>query len=182
MEVLKPIGLSVLDAFRKRNQKELRKLDDVLLKKAAKDFSKSLLEFAVITYVLSKITSKPRFLAKERKKEITNVEDSLKSAVDLLDIGEEALIIAAFKKVENAIFALEKTDRRFMVDLVSKGKLKAAATLYAQGISLGLSSEMTGMEKQDILEYAGRTMMFDRVKEERTIMERVKSARRLIGG
>ena len=55
-----------------------------------------------------------------------------------------------------------------------------AATLYAQGMSLGVASEMTGMEKQEILDYAGETMMFDRLKEEKPIAERMKFARKLI--
>jgi hypothetical protein len=55
-----------------------------------------------------------------------------------------------------------------------------AATFYAQGMSLGVSSDMTGVEKQEILDYAGQTMMFDRMKEEKTIKERMKIAHQLI--
>ena len=55
-----------------------------------------------------------------------------------------------------------------------------AATFYAQGMSLGVASEMTGIQKQEILDYAGQTMMFDRLKEEKTIKERMKIARQLI--
>ena len=55
-----------------------------------------------------------------------------------------------------------------------------AATFYAQGMSLGVASEMTGMEKQEILDYAGQTMMFDRLKDEKTIKERMRIARQLI--
>ena len=63
---------------------------------------------------------------------------------------------------------------------MSKGRLKVAATMYAQGVSLGLASEMTGIEKQEIMDYAGKTMMFDRVKDEKTVLERIKNARNLI--
>jgi hypothetical protein len=47
-------------------------------------------------------------------------------------------------------------------------------------MSLGVASDMTGMEKQEILDYAGETMMFDRLKEENPIAERMKIARKLI--
>ena len=90
-------------------------------------------------------------------------------------------ILTMFPVLEKAVASLEQRDPRFVVDLVTKGKLKMAATLYAQGMSLGVASEMTGMEKQEILDYAGETMMFDRLKDEKPIAERMKFARKLIG-
>jgi hypothetical protein len=37
------------------------------------------------------------------------------------------------------------------------------------------------VEQQEILDYAGETMMFDRLKEEIDIKERMKRARKLLG-
>jgi hypothetical protein len=39
---------------------------------------------------------------------------------------------------------------------------------------------MTGLDKQEILDYAGETMMFDRLKAEKGINERMKVARKFI--
>ena len=69
-----------------------------------------------------------------------------------------------------------------MVSLVNKGKLKMAATFYAQGMSLGVAADLTGLEKQEILNYAGESMMFDRLKDEKSISERMKAARRFLRG
>ncbi|MBI5047018.1 hypothetical protein HZC07_04800, partial [Candidatus Micrarchaeota archaeon] len=55
-----------------------------------------------------------------------------------------------------------------------------AATMYAQGLSLGVSSQTTGLEKQEILDYAGETMMFDRLKDVKDISERMKFARKML--
>ena len=68
------------------------------------------------------------------------------------------------------------------MDLVTKGRLKMAATIYAQGIGLGVAAEVTGLDKQEILDYAGETMMFDRLKEEMTIGDRLKNARKFLSG
>lgn len=96
--------------------------------------------------------------------------------------NNETQVLACFKEIEKAISCFDSKDPRFAIDLITKGKLKMAATFYAQGMSLGVASEMTGMQKQEILDYAGQTMMFDRLKEEKTIKERMKVARQLISG
>ena len=72
------------------------------------------------------------------------------------------------------LFRSEASDRRFITDMLSKAKLKVASTLYAQGFSLGNASEITGVEKREIQSYAGGTMMFDRVKPEKTMVQRLK--------
>lgn len=145
------------------------------------EFSDIYLKLAVITYMLSKILSKPRLISRERYDDLKQIELTLKDIIKSLAKQNEKQLLLNFKKTENAILSLEKRDKRYMRDMLSKGKLKVAATLYAQGFSLGRASEMTHVEKQDILEYAGRTMMFDRVKNEKGIMQRIRSARRLIG-
>jgi len=62
---------------------------------------------------------------------------------------------------------------------LQKGKLKIASVLYAQGISLGNASELTGSDKREVLLYAGQTMMFDRLKEKRGIEDRMKELRKI---
>ncbi len=97
-----------------------------------------------------------------------------------MDDSNEAELLELFTEMEQSIACLESKDPRFVTDLVTKGKLKMAATFYAQGMSLGISSEMTGLEKHEILDYAGETMMFDRLKEEKSIDDRMKMARKLL--
>jgi len=131
----------------------------------------------VLSYVLSKIISKPRFLNKENEKKMQTIESSLDN---IIKAENEEDAFNKSKDVVEAIKLLEKDDPRFLIDLMSKGRLKVAATAYAQGVSLGTASEMTGMDKQEIMDYAGKTMMFDRVKDEKTIEERLTFARKLI--
>lgn len=177
MENWKGITTSILNAFEKRNQKKLRKINDDMLKETMVGFTKIFYELAVLSYVLSKIASKPRFLRKENEGRMNAINSAL---VTVLKSENEDDALGKYKGVVEAIKELEKDDPRFLIDLVSKGRLKVAATAYAQGVSLGTASEITGMEKQEIMDYAGKTMMFDRVKEEKTIEERLTFARKLV--
>lgn len=144
------------------------------------DFNKPVYELAVVSYILSKIASKPRFLTSQNRQFLKKIEENIRKLIRSFGREDEKLIFDSFTKINNSISSLEKVDRRFVRDLVSKGKLKTAATMYAQGMSLGLASSMTGMSKQDILDYAGKTMMFDRVKDEISLKDRLKAARRAI--
>ena len=170
----------IFTAFKKRDQRRLRKLNDQVLKEASTDPTEVNLRLAIISYVLSKIVSKPRFLGSECEPCLRDIEFALKNLMRGMKSGRESQVIPPFSEGEKGVACLDKKDSRFVIDLVTKGKLKMAATFYAQGMSLGVASEMTGMEKQEILDYAGQTMMFDRLKDEKTIKERMRIARQLI--
>jgi len=158
----------------------LRKLNDKVLKECAIEFTRANANLAVFSYVLSKIVSKPRFL--RSKVQLRNIELALERLLRKARSGDEKQVLSEFSKLEDSITALEETDQRFLIGLVTKGKLKMAATFYAQGASLGVASQLTGIDKQEILDYAGQTMMFDRLKEEKTITERMKTARAFLSG
>jgi hypothetical protein len=172
----------VLAAFRKYDQRNLRKMNDEILKSTALDCDKVCFDLAVFSYVLSKIVSKPRYLAPEYGKSLKEIAGVFQIIVDKLDYADEDELLALFTDLESSIAHLEDRDPRFVVDLVTKGRLKMAATFYAQGMSLGVAAEMTGLEKQEILDYAGETMMFDRLKDEMTIEDRIKTARKFLTG
>lgn len=171
----------ILKAFKKRKHSRLRKINDRVLRDAVLSLKESYYEMAVLSYVLSKIVSKPRFFRTENRKAIEDIEKSLSSLSSAKpDAGAEELH-PLFRRVHAAVSRLELRDPRYITDLFSKGKLKMAATLYAQGISLGVASDETGIDKQEILDYAGETMMFDRLKDEKGIAERMKVAREFAG-
>jgi len=172
----------IATAFKKRNQRRLRKLNDDVLRLTSQDCSQVNFNMAVFSYVLSKIVSKPRYLSVECGSAIKAMEKVLDRIVNRMDSATDEELLGLFDELEKSIGGLEQMDARFVTDLVTKGKMKMAATFYAQGISLGVSAEMTGLQKQEILEYAGETMMFDRLKEEKSIDERMKVARKLLTG
>lgn len=173
--------IDILSAFRKRNARRLRKLNDEVLMSAATDFNIVYFNLAVYSYVLSKIVSKPRFLRRENDQTLDGIARVLEKLIRQYNsFANENDILTTFSELAEMIETLEEHDQRFITDLVTKGKLKMGVTLYAQGMSLGVASELTGMEKQEILNYAGETMMFDRFRDQVSILDRMKMARKLL--
>ncbi len=181
MNSLKQLCSSLLHQFRKRDEKALRRLKNSILDEASLKSSKLFFEIAVIAYVLSKITAKPRLTSKEYRNELTRIEKALNELYNGVGRYDDAGLLKIIRKIEGEIRALEKVDRRYIRDIISKGRVKLAATMYAQGISLGIASELSGIEKQDVQDYAGNTMMFDRMKEEVKLHDRIKKAKRMLG-
>jgi len=171
----------ILAAFRKHDQRMLRKLNDEVLRVAASECTKVNFDIAVFSYVLSKIVSKPRYLSSDYAPMLNGIAHAFQAIVEKLDSAPEDELLRLFGELENTIMRLDAKDPRFFVDLVTKGRLKMAATFYAQGMSLGVAADMTGLEKQEIMDYSGETMMFDRLKEEKSIEERIKAARKFFG-
>ncbi len=170
----------VLNAFRKHNPRQLRKMNDDILNIAATDLSKPYFSLAVYSYILSKIVSKPRYFEYEYVRSISEIESSLAAIANRRGIMRDDEADLLFARLERSIASLESKDPRFVIDLLTKGRLKMAAILYAKGMSLGVATQMTGLEKQEILNYAGQTMMFDRIKDAKTAPERMKFARKFL--
>ena len=160
----------MLSIFRKRNQKRMRKLDDKILRQAVISFSKEFYELAIICYVLAKILSKPRYMDKMYKPTLLKIEKELEDASK----KPRKELRKEFQYLKKTITSLDQKDSRYVKGLITKGRIKTAAILYAQGLSLGTAAETAGIDKQEIMAYAGITRMFDRLKEKKDLKQRLR--------
>lgn len=174
--LIKEIFDEMASAFRRKNSRHMRKLNDKIMVETAIEFSKEMYELAVISYVLGKILSKPRFYSSKYKQNMNAIQNTLELARKARDP------LKLVPTLEREVGRLESEDPRFVIDLFTKGRLKMAAIFYAQGFSLGRASEITGVPKNEILSYAGKTMMFEKVKVEVGVEKRLRFAREALGG
>lgn len=170
---------AVRTAFLKRDVMALRKITGGCIEHIAISFSKEFYLLAQVSYVLSKLVTKPRYWKKENAEKVSEIKNRLRECALLAERKEIARLNSSLQRLLVSFSELDKRDKRFIRKLVQKAKVKIAATIYAEGISLGSSSAMTGVGKQEILRYAGRTMIFDRVRTKKGIFERLKKARKL---
>ncbi|MEW5996215.1 MAG: hypothetical protein AB1657_01320 [Candidatus Micrarchaeota archaeon] len=177
---LKELTHEVLEAFSKKNQKRMRKAHDKIVEELMLSFSGGMFKLAVAAYVLSKILAKPRFYGRAYRESLERIAQILAHMEASAARPEE--YDTAADNLEETIREMESEDPRFVKTLVEKGKLKTAAILYAQGMSLSLAADLTGISKQDIMDYSGKTMMADRVAEAVGISERVRKAKKIFGG
>lgn len=178
MKSFREMANEVYEAFKNKDQRRMRKLNDEIMIRASASSDSPFLKLSIFSYILSKILSKPRYLEASFHSKLEKVSENLRLLSTLSE--EDPKCDVLFAKLELSIVDLENKDKRFVTDLITKGKLKMAATIYAQGFSLGVASSKIGLEKQEILSYAGETMMFDRVKEDLKLVDRIKIARKFL--
>jgi len=168
--------------FHDRDPRNLRRLNDRCIEQLALNFEKDFYNLAILAYALSKMSQKPRYWGNTKVTEyIKQIESNLKLAQQLLQQNKPSDFSSLLLGTVSIIDKIESADRRYVRQPIEKAKLKIAATLYAQGFSLGSASEITGLDKREILGYAGRTMMFDRVKPNLSVSDRLASVRKIFG-
>ena len=165
-------------ALRNHDVRAMRKINNRCVEETALRFQQPTYNYALITYVLAKILSKPRYFRQGRGKELVSAVDRLlRTCEGLAKTAEYDALVVAQGKILSSMEKLDEEDRRFVKGILQKAKLKIASTLYAQGISLGNASEIAGADKRELLLYAGQTMMFDRLHEKKSMEERMKELR-----
>ncbi|MBD3389952.1 hypothetical protein GF415_03295 [Candidatus Micrarchaeota archaeon] len=172
----------ICDAFKERDQRKMRRANDTIMTLSASRFSKEMYELAVYSYVLSKVLSKPRFMSKKYSATHKEIQAILNSMVRDAKKRDKKAFRVAVKGLRTSIQTLESRDSRYIKTMIEKGRLKTAATLYAQGLSLSTASKLTGVESQEIMDYAGKTRMFDRVTGGKSLASRIDYARKMLLG
>jgi hypothetical protein len=156
-------------AYRKRKFKDLKELTEQITNDLIQEFSQEGAELAILSYLLSKILTKIRF--EEQHEDIV---------LDKLDVickaGNNQDIPKSIRELNDVVLEMESEDKRYVIDILTKARIKIASKLYAKGVSLGVVSKSFGIPQQEIMSYAGKTMMFDRLKEEIDVRKRLKTA------
>jgi hypothetical protein len=175
-----PIIERIRQALRKKDIHQMRKINDECLRELSVQFDRMPYLLALLSYSLGKILSKPRYWKRTGVLEFMRGLDSeLEAAGGYAESENEKRLGGRLEKILGRLEKLDLRDKRFVKDVLTKARLKVASTLYAQGFSLGKAQEVTGIDKREILSYAGQTMMFDRVREEKGIGERLAKLREL---
>jgi len=172
----------VRDAFRTRNQRKMRKANDKIMREWVLSPTDELYQLSVYSYVLAKMLSKPRFMGRTYSGKHKEIDSLLSRLVSFAQKNNQKEFSQTLLTLKSSIQDVESSDARYIKNMMEKGRLKTAATLYAQGISLSAASEMTGVEKQEIMDYAGKTLMFDRMGEGENLSKRLKKARKILTG
>jgi phosphoglycolate phosphatase-like HAD superfamily hydrolase len=162
-------------AYKKRKMVELKDISENITNELIQEFSQDGVELAIISYLLYKLLTKRRFEEEDKDE----VGDKL---TEICKRGKGQDVLQSIRELNELALEMEAEDKRYVIDLLTKAKIKIAAKLYAKGVSLGVVSKALGIPQQEIMAYAGKTMMFDRVKGEVSAAERLKTAKGALTG
>jgi hypothetical protein len=170
--------INLQKAFISKNPKELRDITDTSTSKLAIEREKIYFSISLLSYILYKMIQKPRYSSATKFFGICVAE--LRNATDAAKQDRIKDSQTSIDKILTEVGKVEQVDRRFIHDVIEKGRTKIAALLYAQGLSLDSASALTGASSIEVLRYSGGTMMADRFGKTISSQERLKYARRIL--
>ncbi len=164
--------------FKQRNIRGMREMSNVFTKDLMVYQNKVYLDLALVSLLLAKMVEKPRFWKfEEWKNNVFAIEDMLKRCIELCKENDIKSVRALLLRVFGMLRKVNRRDRRYVNSMMTHARIKVGATLYAQGISLGKASHLSGATKDDILKYSGKTLISDRFGKTYSVLERIKNVR-----
>ena len=170
----------LITAFSRSDSFWLRQLSNKLIEEAIVKDNKKLAKLSLISYALSKLTSKPHFTY------LKNWEKFKKNLLILFATEKQGESTA--KKLdsllENVISEIRSFDteaNNYIRDVIEKARIKQASRAYAFGLSLSKAAELTGANKSSLMDYVGSTTIHDQpFTLTKPLKERYKMAQKML--
>ncbi len=156
------ISKDILNAVIKKDNIKLKTLSNYTIHNASIFQDEDSISIATLTYSLSKIIE--RYEYKETK-EFLNFHKNITSGLKTL---RKELIndnIQIYKDILKNLFEeIEKFDHKlalYVQRVIEKSKIKKGAAMFEHGISLARVADLLGISRWDLMNYVGKTTVFD---------------------
>jgi len=140
------------------------------------------LNIGILSYMFSKIFAKPKFWKQGKMSQAMNQFRNYMDKLTIYSKRDDSLSIdRTVKAMITLLETLESQDKKYIRSLEDSARLKMGSRLYAQGLSLGSASHKVNINKKEIIEFVGKTMMADRVPSKKQMTERVEELNDYLG-
>ncbi len=160
-------------AFKANKFAELKEISGDAAREAFVYEDRELVDISLIAYALYKLAQK-RYITQSPTWGVFRKE-TLQKLEECAEDGETAKIAHG---VMEKIHSLSQKFGRFAQSAVEKGRLKAAAQMYAHGASLTKAAELTEAPLSEVASYIGSTKIAEKYQTE-PVAERLKKTREL---
>ena len=180
-DLLLVISSSLL-ALEKHQIFKLDGISDQCLQSAALYQDQDTINLAIIIYSLAKVS------ARNEIQPIANWEKILKDIHALLISARHHLNrnqLASFRADMKArIDKISKADQKiamYIDKVLHKARIKKGRKMYEQGISIGETSKLVGVNYWDLMSYVGKTQIIDKEEVRFDAKKRLNITKRLFG-
>jgi len=166
---------AVILAIQRSDSYTISKLSDDAIHLFTTSEEKNVLQFAVVTYALSKLLSRAGY------DEVTvhTVLDMLAEAKSHLESSEDERYA---DEVKDILENLAKTDQKFKLfidHVVESAQAKKGLGMHEQGYSIARSAELLGVTQWDLMNYVGKTQIPEKEKHPGKVRDRLNYTRTL---
>ncbi len=175
------ISQDISNAIIKKDNVKLKTLSNYTIHNASIFQDEYSIGIAVLAYSLSKIIERYRF--KETKQLLNfhnNIINGLKTIrKDLINNN-----IEAYKNTLKSLFKIiEEFDHKLAIyvqRVIEKSKIKKGSVMFEHGISLARVADLVGISRWDLMNYIGKTRVFD-IEKAPSVKQRLNFTRKLFG-
>ena len=170
-----------IKAVKEDNVVKLRNLSNQTLHNSSIFQDENAITIAVVMYALGKIFNRSSYLLYKDWKVFYKITlESLENAEKKLINNDEKGYHENIKQILNVINKLSSNLKRYIQETIEEAQVAKGSRLYEHGISIGKTAELLGISKWELMEYAGKTGIYD-MKENisMSIQDRIKFTRGL---
>lgn len=160
-----------IDALKQGDVLALRKVSARAIEKAAVEEHRELILIGLIDYALSKIMSKTHYEGIDESF-YRRITEHLEKA----RIGPKDATLRNLEVIEDLVIKLDEKEGRYEDNIIDKARVKKAAKLYYQGLSLRRASDLTGADPSDVSSFIGQSKIHE-FKGAGELCDRIKIAR-----
>jgi len=167
------LGRSIT-ALEKHDAIGLRKVSADAINEAAVEQHRELILLSLVDYALSKMLNKPHYEERE-----TTFFKKVLAEMKIAKEGDKKEVLHRLERAEDMVIKIDTKKGHYEETLIDKAKVKRAANLYYQGLSLKRASELTGADSTKVMEYSGSGKIHE-FKDEGPLRARLKKAREVL--
>ncbi|MBI2445160.1 hypothetical protein HYV43_02105 [Candidatus Micrarchaeota archaeon] len=157
MAILNETLERLLDAVRKKDMEAVKEIGSDAARDALVHENEELLETSLVAYSLYKLSQK-HYIRRSREwaEFVKQVEE------ELFECTEDGDAPRTVHRLMERVHELSQKFGRFAQSTVEKGRLKAAAQMYAHGASLAKAAQLSGAPLSEAASYIGGTKIAEK--------------------
>jgi hypothetical protein len=168
--------------FSEKKILDLRGISNRLMREASMQNNYAKAELSVIAYSLHKIETKSHFIHSPRWGIIKqSIIQHFQQAAQAAQTEHDQNFFEALKQIIRDIRKIDDELGNYAQNIYDKAKVKQASLAYSYGLSIAQSAALTGADQKELQSYIGFTTMHDEELEVKSISERVKELKELVG-
>lgn len=161
-----------LEAIQHHDGAMLRELSDHIIHTASIFQDECTLSTAVLMYALSKMLDR-----------YGQIDGGMLQCLQLLkkslDHGKTHYIFKVLRKLREIINSKDKQISAYVQHVVNEAQIKKGSRIYEHGISLAQTAHVLGVSQWELMQYIGKTNVYEKVPEKISVKKRLEVARKL---
>lgn len=163
-----------IDAIEHNQGTEVRELSDHIIHSASIFQDELSVSIAVVIYALSKVLD--RF-----GETCPDCLNHLKKIHYFLEKRNIKPLFKELRKLRESIARRDKKINLYTQHILNEAQIKKGSRIYEHGISLAQTAHTLGISQWELMQYIGKTTMYEQQPETLTVKKRIETTRKVFG-